>query len=50
MLTVNGLRSLPTTGFDLTSLTEDELTVDPLLVLKCDTRVFRYVRIRGGGF
>ena len=42
VLTVNGLKSdCNDSRISVAQYTEDELTLDPLLVLKCDTRTFR---------
>ena len=43
-MTVNALRPV-NGGFSATAYTEDDLTLDPLTVLRCDDRVFRSVHI-----
>lgn len=40
-MTVNTLRPQLSSAFTATAYTEDDLTLDPLITLRCDSRVFR---------
>lgn len=41
LATVNSLRLTERTTFKMTPYTENDITVDPLVILRCDERVFR---------
>ena len=40
-MTVNALRLGQDSTFKITPYTEDDITIDPLIVLRCDDNVFR---------